>query len=216
MPEFAPEPQRFEIAGVAVSCTICAHDTFWQRTAQLNTTFDNVRPQLGEPIRDLPGMGQLWQRPVVSCPNDDSDPTMTRSSSEDSRTQPPATRRSWRWLPRALLESVLIVFSVLFALGMDEWRLERARAEQAAVALEGIRAELAQNLESVEIARANHLAMRDSLRHYVALRQEPPPEIYLHGIFNPAPTQAVAWESARDIGSTAELRHSGPRARACV
>jgi hypothetical protein len=133
---------------------------------------------------------------------------MTRSSSQDSGTQPSATRRNWRWLPRALFESVLIVFSVLFALGMDEWRMDRARAEQAAVALQGIRAELAQNLESVEIARANHLAMRDSLRHYVALRQNPPPEIYLHGIFNPARTQAVAWQSARDIGSTAELPHS--------
>jgi hypothetical protein len=133
---------------------------------------------------------------------------MTRSSSQDSATQPPATRRSWHWLPRVLLESVLIVFSVLFALGMDEWRMERSRAEQAAVALQGIRAELVQNLESVQNARANHLAMRDSLGHYVALRQNPPPEIYLQGIFNPAPTQAVAWESARDIGSTAELPHS--------
>jgi len=133
---------------------------------------------------------------------------MTRSSSQDPDARPPAARRSWHWLPRVLLESVLIVFSVLFALGMDEWRMERARAEQAAVALQGIRAELAQNLESVQNARANHLAMRDSLRLYVALRQNPPPEIYLQGIFNPAPTQAVAWESARDIGSTAELPHS--------
>lgn len=39
MPEFAPETLRFEIGGVAVSCTTCAHDRFRQRTAQLNTTF---------------------------------------------------------------------------------------------------------------------------------------------------------------------------------
>lgn len=133
---------------------------------------------------------------------------MTLSSSQDSATQPPATRRSWHWLPRVLLESVLIVFSVLFALGMDEWRMERARAEQAAVALQGIRAELVQNMERVQGARANHLAMRDSLRHYVALGQNPPPEIYLHGIFNPAPTQAIAWESAREVGSTNDLPYS--------
>jgi hypothetical protein len=37
MRDFQPEPQQFEIAGVAVSCTICAHDRFWQRRAQLNT-----------------------------------------------------------------------------------------------------------------------------------------------------------------------------------
>lgn len=133
---------------------------------------------------------------------------MTPSSSQDSESEPPARRRSWRWLPLVLLESVLIVFSVLFALGMDEWRTERARAEQASVALRSIRAELALNLRSVEEARDNHLAMRDSLRHYVALGQSPPPEIYLHGIFNPAPTQAIAWEAAREVGSTNDLPYS--------
>jgi hypothetical protein len=133
---------------------------------------------------------------------------MTRSSSHDSAADPPSTARSWRWLPRVLLESVLIAFSVLFALGMDEWRTERARAEQASVALRSIRAEVARNLMSVRRARANHLAMRDSLRHYVALGQNPPPEIYLRGIFNPAATQAIAWESARDVGSTNDLPYA--------
>jgi hypothetical protein len=47
--------------------------------------------------------------------------------------------------------------------------------------------------------------MRDSLGRYVALRQLPPPEVYLGGIFNPAPTYAVAWESARETGTTSDL-----------
>lgn len=116
-------------------------------------------------------------------------------------------RATWAWLPRVLVESTLIVFSVLLALGVDQWRADRERRGKAALALESIRAELETNLRNAERARDNHLAMRDSLGQYLALRQLPPARIYLGGIFKPAPTYAVAWESARETGTTSDLAY---------
>ena len=45
---------------------------------------------------------------------------------------PPAPQpHGWRtWLPRVIAESVLIVFSVLLALGVDEWREDRELARE--------------------------------------------------------------------------------------
>jgi hypothetical protein len=126
----------------------------------------------------------------------------------DSEPGLPARRTFWSWLPRMLLESLLIVFSVLFALGMDQWRTQRGRARQANLALQSIQAELEENLTSMQRARSHHLAMRDSLQHYVALRQAPPEQLYLGGIFRPAPIHAIAWESARESGTIADLPYA--------
>jgi hypothetical protein len=119
----------------------------------------------------------------------------------------PSRRLTWAWLPRVLVESALIVFSVLLALAVDQWRADRERREMAAVALESIRAELEANLSNAERARDHHLAMRDSLARYLALRQPLPSRIYLGGTFRPAATYAVAWESARETGTTSDLAY---------
>ena len=116
-----------------------------------------------------------------------------------------ARRTTWAWLPRVLVESVLIVFSVLVALAVDQWSADRERRKRAAVALESIRAEVETNLGNAERARDNHRAMRDSLGHYLAVRKPPPSRIYLGGIFKPAVVYAVAWESARETGTTNDL-----------
>lgn len=128
---------------------------------------------------------------------------LKRRPREDSGESPRGT--SWAWLPRLLAESVLIVFSVLLALGMDQWLRDRDRAEVARVALESIRAEVEENLVNVERARDHHLAVHDSLTRYAALGQPPPPEVYLGGMFNAAPVYAVAWESARETGTLSDL-----------
>ena len=48
---------------------------------------------------------------------------------------PAPAPHGWRsWLPRVLAESVLIVFSVLLALAVDEWRDERELAREVAEA----------------------------------------------------------------------------------
>lgn len=109
------------------------------------------------------------------------------------------------WLPRVLLESALIVLSVLLALLLDELRRERSERAQLAIALSGIRAELVENRSSVERARANHLAMHDSLLHYVSRGAPLPPRIYYGGMFNPAPVLSTAWQSGREGGSLERL-----------
>jgi type II secretory pathway pseudopilin PulG len=119
---------------------------------------------------------------------------------------PAASKPPWRlWLPRVLLESLFIVFSVLFALAVDQWRAQRARVARASIALQSIHAELEANRASVQRARDNHLAMRDSLRTYISRREPLPARIYLGGIFKPALPHSAAWESAREIGVTADL-----------
>jgi hypothetical protein len=73
-----------------------------------------------------------------------------------------------------LVESALIVFSVVFALAMDQWLENRERTAVADVALESIRAEVEVNLNNGERARGNHVAMRDSITRYVTLNQPLP------------------------------------------
>lgn len=47
------------------------------------------------------------------------------------QTTPAPARDGWRsWLPRVVAESVLIVFSVLLALAVDQWREDRELARQ--------------------------------------------------------------------------------------
>ncbi len=50
-------------------------------------------------------------------------------------TSPAPAPNGWRsWLPRVLAESVLVVFSVLLALGVDQWREDRELAREVAEA----------------------------------------------------------------------------------
>lgn len=113
---------------------------------------------------------------------------------------PPRSRATPSWLARVLVESALIIFSVLFALALDQWLQDRERTATAHAALLSIRSELEANIRTMERARDHHDAMRDSLVRYAGLNEPLPPRIYLGGIFNPAPTYAVAWESARETG----------------
>ncbi len=94
------------------------------------------------------------------------------------------------------------MLSVLLALAVNAWREDRQQTERAEVALQSIRAELRENLQSVERARANHRAMQDSLQTYAARGELPPEHIYLGGIFSPALVHSSAWESARETGAT--------------
>lgn len=120
---------------------------------------------------------------------------------------PAAARRTLAppWLARVLIESALIVFSVLLALALDQNMQDRQRNAQAQAALGSIRDELEANLRNLERAKNNHRAMFDSLTRYASLNQPVPERIYLAGIFNPAPTYAVAWESARETGAVSDM-----------
>jgi type II secretory pathway pseudopilin PulG len=49
------------------------------------------------------------------------------------------------WLPKVFFESLLIVFSILLALAVDEWRDERQAAKRAAQTLESFALEIQEN-----------------------------------------------------------------------
>jgi hypothetical protein len=60
--------------------------------------------------------------------------TSPKGDLPENRLSTPMRRKAPPWLPRVVTESVLIVFSVLLALLLNEWRssaTQRHRAEQA-------------------------------------------------------------------------------------
>lgn len=116
-------------------------------------------------------------------------------SGHDSARQP---RSSPAWLARVLLESAFIVFSVLLALALDEWRQDRADSTRAALALAAIRSEVEANRGAAEGAQKFHRELHDTLRALDVAGSSPSVEIYYHrGMFRPARVVATAWESAR-------------------
>lgn len=120
------------------------------------------------------------------------------ASTAERAAAPSASPGQRSWLPRVLFESFLIVLSVLLALGLDEWRQNRAQDERVALALAGIRSELETNRDAVMNAATRHIELRDTLATFAAADRPPPPAIYYNrGMFNPARVLSTAWESAR-------------------
>lgn len=80
-----------------------------------------------------------------------------------------ASRSSGRWR-RGLVEMVVIIFSVLVALTLDNWNEERKEALEAAKYLQGFVADLAS--DSLNLAQRISIAQRsvDAADHLLALR----------------------------------------------
>src|SRR5918997_6696314 len=75
----------------------------------------------------------------------------------------------WRsWLPRVLAESVLVVFSVVLALGVDQWREDRKLAREVVDARTAFASEVRGNRDLVTSDRfhGHHQRM---WAHYRAL-----------------------------------------------
>lgn len=68
-----------------------------------------------------------------------------------------------RKLPRLLLEATSVVFAVLVALAVDEWRQDRENVQLAQRALAGIAAEIGSNLAELDDARDPNQAMLTQL-----------------------------------------------------
>lgn len=98
------------------------------------------------------------------------------------------------WLELGL-EAVLVVVSVLLALGLNSWREGREHDAVARKALQALRAEVVANQKQVEARLAYHRALADSLRadpdYVVALR--------------PAFILTDAWESAEATGAVSYM-----------
>jgi hypothetical protein len=109
------------------------------------------------------------------------------------------------WLPRVLFESALIVFSVLLALAVDEWRDSRSQAARARIAVDAIVAELQANRRDAARAQTFHRGMAATLGALAAKGEPPSREVALGGLFQPARVVSTAWTSARETGTLDQL-----------
>lgn len=139
----------------------------------------------------------------------------------EAETPAPANARAWRrrffgeWLPRAALESFLIVISLLGALWLNGWNEQRQRDERVAEARSFI----------VEELRANHAQLTSPhfYPHHRKLRRAfegtpPSPDpveadririgtVFQTGV-HPATFRDAAW---RSVGMSDLLQHMEPR-----
>lgn len=117
-------------------------------------------------------------------------------------------RRLPRWAPRMLAESALIVFSVLLALALDQWRDGRRQAADARIALDAIVAELQSNRKAADDAMRFHRSIKTKLEAVSAAREIPSPELAFGGMLQPARVVSTAWTSARDTGALSGLPYA--------
>lgn len=133
-----------------------------------------------------------------------------RSDSTRSRRVP--TPRPSRWLTgssfRLLLESVLIVLSVLLGFALSEWRARQADHERAAAALENFRREIRNNLATLEQRRPEHAALAERLAGAIdsdASEGETAFDVFAtlmpEGGTNTLPLREVAWQTAASTGA---------------
>lgn len=117
-----------------------------------------------------------------------------------------APRRLPGWLPRALAESALIVFGVLLALVLNEWREEVSRRERTALAMAAVRAELEQNRALVAEARAYHERLAASFAASAERGDALPDQrLATEGLLSPGRVLRTAWESAQQGELLAEV-----------
>jgi hypothetical protein len=100
-----------------------------------------------------------------------------------------------------LFESALIVFSVLLALLLNEWRDARRQGALSETARAAIVAELERNRDIAERARQNHLKINKTLTDLAARGEKVTVEVASSGLFNPANLVDTAWTSAQQTGA---------------
>ena len=122
---------------------------------------------------------------------------------------PTTARRPALWT--FALEVVLIVLSVLLALGLNAWREARSDAARAERVLEALRAEIAYNRAQIAQIAAYHARVDEAIDTLVPslwVGAEPGPET----LFEVAPEglsvrllETTAWELARSTGTLTHL-----------
>ena len=126
----------------------------------------------------------------------------------------------WRsWLPRVLAESVLIVFSVLLALAVDEWREDRELAREVAEARAAFANEIRGNRDLLASDRfhghhqrmwAHYRALSDAAKANDQARLAELNKItaaeFSNGVW-PTPLRDAVW---RSFAQTGIVRHMNP------
>ncbi|HEX7090942.1 MAG TPA: hypothetical protein VF192_12450 [Longimicrobiales bacterium] len=118
--------------------------------------------------------------------------------------------RGGKTLRAVLLESGLIVFSILLALAVDGWRERRGEAQLARRALRSFELEIRQNKRNIEEVLPYHRTLAASVRRADSLGRirnyadwkEQLPEF---SGFHPPDLPATAWQSALAVGALASM-----------
>ena len=101
----------------------------------------------------------------------------------------------------------MIVFSVLVALGVDEWRDTRRQRVRAEAALAAILSELEANRAAIQRARDLHQSIAARLGTIQQSGNIPTRDEASSGLFRPARVIGNAWASARETGALDELSY---------
>jgi hypothetical protein len=116
----------------------------------------------------------------------------------------PRKLSAWRsWLPRMLIEALVVVGSILFALAVDEWNQGKDFDELAQRSLVAFDREIRQNLVRLEDATPFHLGLRDVLDNMGTAESPASMHTFRDIIDGFAPTILVstAWETGVATGA---------------
>jgi hypothetical protein len=120
------------------------------------------------------------------------------------------TKATAVWLPRVLFESLLIILSILAALGLDEWRDNRQDAENIEKALSNFLSEIQQNKAAIDDASPFNIG----LRHVISKRQEvsaigsATQFVDMIESYNSVVLRSTAWETALATGSLGKMDYN--------
>lgn len=114
------------------------------------------------------------------------------------------------WLPQVIIESILIVLSILIALGLDSWRENREDEEFVRTALSNFLTEIQQNKARLELDAAYNAGFRQVMnQHYLDGDIETVDEfVSMVGSYNPVALQTTAWDTALATGSLAKMDYN--------
>ncbi len=110
----------------------------------------------------------------------------------------------WRpWISRVLVESLLVVGSILLALALDEWNEDREFEDLASRSLVNFEREIQQNRLRVEDVTLFHAGLRDVLANMDASGGAVPTTTIRNIMegFQPALLVSTAWETAVATGA---------------
>ena len=110
----------------------------------------------------------------------------------------------WRpWISRVLVESLLVVGSILLALALDEWNEDREFEDLASRSLVNFEREIQQNRLRVEDVSLFHAGLRDVLANRDASGTAVPTTTIRNIMegFQPAILVSTAWETAVATGT---------------
>ena len=113
------------------------------------------------------------------------------------------------WLPQVIIESVLIVVSILVALGLDSWRQNREDEEFVRTALSNFEIEIRQNQARVEDAAPFNMGLRLVLSQHYGVGDIDTVDEFVNmvEIYSPAELQSTAWDTALATGSLAKMEY---------